>query len=100
MTSMDDGKHFSGAMSLEERLQRIETKLDDLILGQPALALDLAKTTAEAAHVSSLHHAENDTKLARIKDKLDLHDRVLMATCGCIGLTIIAAILKLVVKGS
>ena len=68
-----------GGMSLDDRLDRIETMCREILTKENA-------TT---------------TEVALIKSKLDLHDRILMGVCGTVGVVIVTAVVGLViVKGS
>ena len=64
-----------GGLTLDERLDRIEGKID---------------TMMETEH-------DVNTAIARVQDKLELHDKILMGVCGTVGISILAALLKLVV---
>lgn len=69
----------SGSISLEDRLESIETMCREIL-------------TKENATI---------TDVALIKSKLELHDKILMGVCGIVGTAIITAGISLVViKGN
>lgn len=65
-----------GGKSLDDRLDDIEMKIDALV------------ATA----------SEGKTEIALIKDKLLFHDRILAFVGGAVGLAVLAALLKLILK--
>ncbi len=64
-----------GGLSLEERLERIETMCEQILEKENATI----------------------TEVALIKSKLALHDLILMGVCGVVGITVVGAILVKVV---
>ena len=67
--------HRRGGISLDERLERIEAKLDRALEAEGAIL----------------------ARVARIEDKTALHDRVIMSVCAVIGVTVIGALLVKVI---
>lgn len=69
----------AGGLSLEDRLDNIESLLQQLLARENVAATDVAL----------------------IKSKLELHDKILMGVCGIVGTVIITAIISLVIiKGN
>jgi hypothetical protein len=65
-----------GNITLDERLERIDTSLIEIKEGM----------------------AEEKTSIALIQSKLALHDTILMGTCGVVGVAIVSAVMVMVLK--